>query len=427
MSSKHYMDQMRNWGIPAAYAGAAIAAGLTLPRIEGRMFPDLVAVLSVAQATAIYSAIASGMIALTGIVFSLAFVMVQFSATAYSPRLVLWIARDPVMSHSLGIFTATFLYALAALASIDRSGSGRVPFVSLWVVLGLLVASVAMFIALVQRISMLQITRMLVFTGDQGRKVIETNYPATKSALVAAGQDDYRVLPCSQTLIHRGKPRSIQKVHVATLVNLAKLSGGVIEMAVAVGDTVVELMPLLRVFGARHPIVERELRDGIEIGAERTFAQDPKYAIRLLVDIAIRALSPAINDPTTAVQALDQIEDLLLRLGQRHLEIGAYRDSDGNLRLVVPFPAWEDLLRLGLDEICFCGATSVQVMRRMNALVGDLISYMPEERRPAILHWGGRLKDMIARSFADGEERSEALKEDRQGLGVASQSSSKSA
>jgi uncharacterized membrane protein len=111
MGNKRYADRLSAWGIPAAYAGVAIAAGLTLPRTEGRIFPDLVFVLSVGEATAIYSAIASGMIALTGIVFSLAFVMVQFSATAYSPRLVLRIARDPVVSNALGIFTATFLYS----------------------------------------------------------------------------------------------------------------------------------------------------------------------------------------------------------------------------------------------------------------------------------------------------------------------------
>jgi uncharacterized membrane protein len=185
-------------------------------------------------------------------------------------------------------------------------------------------------------------------------------------------------------------------------------------------------MPLLRVFGARQPIDERQLRDGIEIGDERTFEQDPKYAIRLLVDIGIRALSPAINDPTTAVQSLDQIEDLLLRLGRRRLEIGAYRGSDGKLRLTVPFPAWEDLLRLGLDEICFCGATSVQVMRRMNALISDLLPAVPEKRRPALRYWEGRLKATIARSFADDEERMEASKEDRQGLGVGRQRSSRS-
>jgi uncharacterized membrane protein len=80
-----------------------------------------------------------------------------------------------------------------------------------------------------------------------------------------------------------------------------------IEIVVAVGDTVVELTPLLHVCGTREPIPEEKLRRGIEVGNERTFEQDPKYAIRLLVDIAIKALSPAINDPTTAVQALDQI------------------------------------------------------------------------------------------------------------------------
>lgn len=81
--------------------------------------------------------------------------------------------------------------------------------------------------------------------------------------------------------------------------------------------------------------------NGIELGAERTFEQDPKYAIRLLVDIAIKALSPAINDPTTAVQALDQIEDLLLRLGRRRLEIGSFRDQEGKFRVVVSFSKLE--------------------------------------------------------------------------------------
>jgi uncharacterized membrane protein len=106
-------------------------------------------------AIGLYSAIASGMIALTGIVFSLTFVMVQFSATAYSPRLVLWLARDPVISHAIGVFTATFLYALAALAWVDRSGSGRVPLAGVLVVGLLLIISVVMFISLIQRVGML--------------------------------------------------------------------------------------------------------------------------------------------------------------------------------------------------------------------------------------------------------------------------------
>ena len=417
-SYRRYKRELSAWGIPAIYAAVAIAAALTFPRLETRVFPGLVSLMSISAATAIYSAIASGMIALTGIVFSLTFVMVQFSATAYSPRLVLWVARDPVMSHAVGMFTATFLFAIAALAGVDRNGSGKVPFVSTWVEVVLLVGSVGMFIALIQRVGLLQVNRMLIFTGEQGRKVITTLYPSSNRAEAVTEPFDFHALPCTQTLIYHGRPRSVQAVEVPALVNLAKVSGGVIEMIATVGDTVLELTPILRVHGAERPIDGRKLRGAVEIGEERTFEQDPKYAIRLLVDIAIKALSPAINDPTTAVQALDQIEDLLLRLGQRHLEIGTYRDSDGKLRLVVPFPTWDDLLRLAFDEISAYGASSVQVMRRMNALVTDLSLAVPEERRPELKYWDGRLKATIARSFADSEQRLEALKEDRQGLGV---------
>ncbi len=402
--------------MPLLYALIAIAAGLTFPRIEVRVWPELATAVSVSTATAIYSAIASGMIALTSIVFSLAFVMIQFGASAYSPRLVLWIARDPVLSHALGIFTATFLYAIAALAGLDRGGLGRAPFISAWIVVAMLFASVVMFVSLIQRVGVLQINRVLIFTGDLGREVIRTMYGSGDSAGMYGSNEFRRTFPL-YTLVHRGGPQAIQAVDTTALVNLAKAFDGVIEVSVAVGDIVGEETPLLRVFGAC-PIDEKKLRRGIEVGAERTFQQDPKYAIRLLVDIAIRALSPAVNDPTTAVQALDQIEDLLLRLGRSRLEIGDYRDSDGKLRLVVPFPAWEDFLRLALDEIRFCGATSVQVTRRMTALLADLISALPNERLAAVMYWEKRLQSTIARSFVDDEEKLEASVEDCQGLGI---------
>jgi uncharacterized membrane protein len=367
---------------------------------------------------AIYSSIASGMLALSGVVFSLAFVMIQFSATAYSPRLVLWISRDPFMWHAVGVFTATFLYALAALSWVDRNASGKVPFVSSWMVLGLLLASVAMFVGLIQRIGLLQINRMLNFTGDQGRKVIDAVYPQVDSPGAASTPEPIRGLPLTQTFTHRARPQVIQALDTVALVRLAKASGGVIEMVAAVGDTLVDPTPVLHVYGARQPIDERALTRAIELGDQRTFEQDAKYAIRLLVDIAIKALSPAVNDPTTAVQALNQIEDLLLRLGCRCLEVGAFRDSESQQRLVVPYPSWEDFLRLALDEIRYYGAHSVQVMRRMMALVNDLISRLPENRDPALLHWEERLQATIARSFEDLEEKQEASVEDRQGLGV---------
>jgi uncharacterized membrane protein len=160
------------------------------------------------------------------------------------------------------------------------------------------------------------------------------------------------------------------------------------------------------------------LRNAIDLRGERTFEQDPKYAIRLLVDIAIKALYPAINDPTTAVQALDQIEDLLVRLGRRRLEIGAFRDASGRLRVLIAFPSWEDFLRLAFDEIRFYGANSVQVMRRMMALISEMISVLPRERQYALRYWQQRLRSTIERSFGDVEDRLDALAEDRQGLGI---------
>jgi len=199
---------------------------------------------------------------------------------------------------------------------------------------------------------------------------------------------------------------------------LGAQTGGIVEVVSAIGNTLVEGTVLLRVLGGRQLVDKEAWKKTFETGEERTFEQDPKYAIRLLVDIAIRALSPAINDPTTAVQALDQIQDLLLRLGSRRLEIGAFRDSNGALRVFVPHPTWEDFLRLAFDEIRFYGATSIQVMRRMKALVSDLIEALPEERHESLRGHQRRLDSTIARSFADLEEQREAAVEDRQGLGV---------
>ena len=406
------------WFVPLMYATSAIAAGLTFPRIENILLPHMVAALSVTTATAIYSAIASGMIALTGIVFSLTFVMVQFSATAYSPRLVMWIARDRVMAHAFGLFTATFLYAVAALAGIDRNGSGRVPIVSTWTVVALLVASVAMFISLITRIASLHISRMLLFTGNQGRKAIETLYLPVSTVAHARPTGPLRALHRPQLLVHQGRPQVMQSIDTSGLADLAGAAGAVIEFAAAIGDTLMDGMPLLRVLGAGQAIDERKLRRRIVLGEERAFEQDPKYAIRILVDIAIRGLSPAINDPTTAVQALDQIEDLLLRLGRRSLDVGIFRSRDGEVRLVVPVPVWEDFLCLAFDEISFYGATSTQVMRRMNALIADLISLLPEKRHAALRGWETRLKASIEQAFTDAEEKLDASAEDRQGFGI---------
>ena len=126
----------------------------------------------------------------------------------------------------------------------------------------------------------------------------------------------------------------------------------------------------------------------------------------------IAGMRPALT------QALDQIEDLLIRLGRSKLDLGTIRDAQGAVRVLAPFPTWEDFLRLAFDEIRYCGATSVQVMRRMNALIKNLLTVLPSERHAALRHWEERLGDTVERTFKDAEEQQDASVADRQGLGI---------
>ncbi len=415
---------MQLWLIPLTYALVSSVFGFALPRIEHEFFPSYV-IVAPASAQAYLSAVASGMMALTGIVYSVAFVMVQFSAIAYSPRLVLYFARNPSLFHSLGVFVATFVYSLCELAWVDRGGSGKVPMWSSLVVVGLVILSMLLFARLIQRLNDLQISSVLKTIGGHGRAVIREMFQRLDEDAFAKGEggqasvDASYLGPATQTVTYAGEPRTIAELDIRRLVASARKADAVIVMSQAVGDTIFDGAALLTVHGAGARIAEHELMRWVRLSPERTFEQDPKYPLRLLVDIAIKALSPAINDPTTAVQAIDQIEDLLRRLGRRDLDAGYARDRDGKLRLVYPMPTWEDYLTLAFDEIRQYGATSVQVMRRLRSTLVELATSLASaERADAVRRYLKHLDLVIERSPLDDEDRLKARQEDRQGLGL---------
>ncbi len=418
---------MRLWLIPMSYAVVSIACGFGLPRIESAYFGSYALNLSVPSAQAFLSAVASGMMALTGIVFSIAFVVVQFSAIAYSPRLVHWFAGDPMLYHSLGVFVATFMYSLSTLLWVDRGGSGTVPLLSALLVAALLIVSVILFARLIQRVNDLQITNVLHTIGRRGREVIREMFRKLDERTVLGGTTVADALgPVTQTLRYSGEPRTIATLDVGDLLRQASEAGAVIAMSCAVGDTLLEGGVILRVHGAKEPLDEKRLMKAMRLQVDRTFEQDPKYALRLLVDIAIKALSPAINDPTTAVQALDQIEDLLLRLGRHNLDSGYASDANGVLRLVFPMPSWEDYLTLAFDEIRQYGVGSVQVMRRLRATLTALSESLTDAARAGAV--GTYLKHLdltIAQSPLDAQDQAMARETDRQGLGLTRRESAK--
>jgi uncharacterized membrane protein len=414
---------MRPWLIPAGYVAMSSACALILPRLEHAYLGGLKFSMSVAAAQAVLSAAASGMMALTAIVFAVAFVVVQFSAAAYSPRVVVWLIRDRTLFHMLGVFIATFIYSLFTLAWIDRSGSGTVPMLSVLLVGVLVIASMLLFARLVERLNDLQINSVLCIIGDSGRDVIKTMFQPLKSRHEnPPGETPATTAPAGsrmQKLRYSGPPRTITRFDTDRLVRQAQQAQGFIVMACAVGDTLVEGDTLLDVHGAVAQLAERDLVAAIHLAKERTFEQDPKYPIRLLVDIAIRALSPAVNDPTTAVQTIDQIEDLLRRLGRSELDVGRCRDANGTLRLVYTVPTWDDYLALAFDEIRQFGAGSVQVLRRLrSALISVAESVTAKERVDAVKRYLEHLDLTIERSSFDPGDRTAARQEDRQGIGM---------
>jgi uncharacterized membrane protein len=419
------------WLVPMAYAVASIVCGLILPRFERAYFESNTLDLSPASTQAFLSAVASGMMVLTGIVFSITFIMVQFSAIAYSPRLVSWFARDPMLFHSLGIFVATFTYSLSALVWVDRAGSGKVPTFSTLLVAVMLIISVVLFSRLVQSISDLQINNVLQMIGIKGRRVIrgtfesaEASVTMNRSPVAPPWTHDGRS-PGPQILRYSGRPLAIASFDTLTLIQQAEEADAVIELTCAVGDTLLDNTMVLRAHGGKKALSENGMLRGLRLENDRTFEQDPKYPIRLLVDIAIKALSPAINDPTTAVQAINQIEDLLHRLGRCNLDASYRTGSDGALRLILPFPSWEDYLSLAFDEIRQYGSTSVQVMRRLRAaLLAISESLVSPDRVSTVKRYLKHLDVAIEHSSFDPEDQAMARAEDPQGLGFTRQTGS---
>jgi uncharacterized membrane protein len=300
-----------------------------------------------------------------------------------------------------------------------------VPLISGVAVAGLLLLSMLLFSALMKGLIELQITHVLHVIGDRGRKVLREMFQRLDEK--AKNQSKHgpetrnvsELGPVVQTLKYFAAPRTIAKFDIDDLVRQAQQAEAVIVMACGVGDTLVENTLLLQVHGAKTALTESDLVRAIHFEFERTSEQDPKYPIRLLVDIAIKALSPAINDPTTAVQAIDQIEDLLRRLGRYDLDAGYGSDADGVLRLIFPMPTWEDYLVLAFDEIRHYGADSVQVVRRLrSALVGLADSVTADTRIGAVQRYLKQLDLTVDHSILTADDQETARQEDRQGLGL---------
>jgi uncharacterized membrane protein len=177
----------------------------------------------------------------------------------------------------------------------------------------------------------------------------------------------------------------LQQIDVPRLVRLADRTDTVVVLKTAVGEQLVENAIVAEVHSRTMGPSETDVLHTLVAGPERTFDQDPLLCFRLLVDIALRALSPAINDPTTAVQALDAMDGLVRPLCARDLDVGRIVGAGGDLRVVVPLPRWEDIVALVSDEITVAAGTSRPVLLRLERLLIGLDEQAPPARHAALV------------------------------------------
>ncbi|HYI34958.1 MAG TPA: DUF2254 family protein, partial [Thermoleophilaceae bacterium] len=222
--------------------------------------------------------------------------------------------------------------------------------------------------------------------------------------------------PVTATVAHEGREGVVSALDRPRLMAIAVEAGAVLEVVAAVGEFLRRDASLVRVRGGGEVSAD-DVERAVIVSDERTLVQDPAFAIRAIVDISIRSLSAATNDPTTGTQALDTLESILHLLGERHLGAGYVHDQAGALRLVYHAPGWEDLLELSLTEIRHYGASSHQVARRLRALLEGLAAAVPEERRPAVAAQLALLDAAVERAYEDPAERALASQADHVGLG----------
>lgn len=401
------------WVIPLIGVVAGWVAEDLVTGLDDVLRNRFTGTLSASAAQTMLAAVGGGMVTFTGFVFSVVLLMLQFGSATYSPRTVSYFLQLRTTQWVLAVFLGTIVFSFQALITVGSGGEQDfVPLFGVVVALALLALSLFGFLWLIQGVShTLKVDSLLASLGRVARRSV-------RRAAGSAGSPGSRttgpsqIPPGGEVVRFAGPPGQVVAVSVRRLVRLAERHDVDIEVLVRVGDGITTGTRIARLHGdgPEHRVINRSLL----VRRERSLVHDPLYALRLLVDVAIRALSPAVNDPTTAVRAIEEIESVL-RVAAT-LPLGPVTIEARGGRLTIPFPGWADMVDLALLEILHAGCDAPQVTRRTSALLADLLDDLPHELHEPLLRHRNRLVDEVARHSAAGD-RTVRLTADRQGLG----------
>lgn len=404
------------WVVPAF---STLAACLSVPLLRSldrrlgfqflRYSPD--------GARALATIVSAAMLSFVVLFFSVLLLTVQIASSSLSPRIISRPFRSRALKASLGLFVFTLIYSMAVVA---RGTEGNVGQLATAMVIVLTIISICVFLYVVEHVSKeLRPVTVMAEIAKEAIEVIRAVYPKMleQSSSLEHKLDEAPLGAASRVVLHVGTSGVVQALDIATLAEIATRASCTIEVVPQVGDFVASDDPVFRLYGDSSGISSKQLLRHIALERERTLEQDPAFAFRIIVDIASKALSPAINDPTTAVLALDQIHNLLRDVGMRRLDTGLVHDSTGQLRVVYRTPDWEDFVKLAVTEIRQFGGNSTQVVRRMRAMLEKLIPLLPPYRSSVLRQELDLLKFTIDQGFAVLQDRERAELPDLQGLG----------
>ncbi len=407
------------WLVPVVWM---LAAALALPAVRWldietgwRLFN-----YSEEGARQILNGLSSSMLTFMVFAVSALLLVLQLASSALSPRIIASTFASRIPQVSIGVFVFSYVFALGALARVEP---GHVPQLVVFVAVLSNLCAIVVFFWFVFRVgTSLRPVAILLSLSQRGRKVSDSVYPRAWNPETAERQPRAReaLSGPSRVIEYAGLSGTFLAFGAAELVEAARRADCVIELIPQVGDFVPKGDPLFRIYPAGRDVGAASLSQMVAFGAERTLEQDPAFAFRIMVDIASRALSPAINDPTTAVLALDQLHRDLLYLGRKELATGSATDRAGRLRLVYPTPQWEDFVALAVSEIRLFGASSIQVARRLRAMLEHLAGALPEPRIPPLREELAMLQHAVERAYPEEKDRKRAETGDIQGIGHSS-------
>ncbi|MEV1053767.1 DUF2254 domain-containing protein [Streptomyces sp. NPDC049887] len=417
------------WPLPTLGVALAIVAGVGLPLLDGLTQRDMPSWLraylfggSPDAARSVLAAIAGSMITVTALTFSLTVVTLQLASSQFSPRLLRTFTADRYVQATLALFLATFTFALTVLLTVrtgDDGQNGFVPQTSVTVAFVLTLASVLALVLFLSHLAReIRIESMMSSVLSAADRTIHrllpeepdlSGEPSARGDSAAAPPEP----PANALTLAAGASGFLTSVDEAALLKAAVEADALVRIDRPPGSSLIAGTPV----GAAWPRtgepftpdtrarLAEEVPHAVRTGAERTDLQDVAFGLRQLTDIAAKALSPGINDPTTAVHALSHSSALLCELARRDLGPRLLRDEHRQIRVVLCRPDLQDLLDLAVDQPLRYGAAEPAVLARIAMLLRELAWCTVPARHSPVVAALARLRSTVDAQDLHAAER----------------------